>query len=98
MGRKTISEMVSFTDEGPSFLERMNEDQYKRQETKWINAMKKDAKDAGKRFRDPRQPRKKNDQNEPPEPGKCNPKVVTHESWKTREKQRYDGVWGPLGW
>ena len=36
--------------------------------------------------------------NAPEAPKPSEPKVVTHQSYKIREKTRYDDQWGPLGW
>merc|ERR1712070_1220726 len=91
---------VAFHNAGPSFLDRMNEDQYKRRETKMVNGMKREHSQSkaalrGRKFKDPRDMRNNNNQ---VDQNKVNPTVVTHEHWKTKEKGRYDDVWGPLGW
>merc|ERR1712166_295243 len=100
MGKTPTSNMadVTFHDSAPSFLDRMNGDNNKRLEGKYVNEMKKQHEASGSRrkFRAPRDQNKKPlDQNEQ---AKLEPKVVTHQHWKIKEKTRYDGQWGPLGW
>merc|ERR1712070_808520 len=85
---------VAFHNAGPSFLDRMNEDQYKRRETKLVNEMKREHSQTkaalrGRKFKDPRDMRNNNnqvDQNKVGSVGGCqvigvvqvNPTVVTH--------------------
>merc|ERR1711988_1102017 len=86
----------------PTFLERMQNDQFKRQETGFINELKKEAKDAGKKFKDPRGKNfGKKVVEEPPNGtglGVAPPKTVTHGRNKYREKNKHLDQWGPLGW
>lgn len=101
--------MVGFEDAAPSFMDRMYQDNEKRQQDKMINDYKKQCEEAGTKktrkgeikprmpFRDPRnQGQKKKAEND--NNGLPNPTVVSHQSWKSKEKRRGDGQWGPLGW
>ena len=106
--------MVGFQDAAPSFMDRMYQDNEKRQQDKMINEHKKQCEEAGTKktrkgeikprmpFRDPRnQGRRGSTASNPAENdnnGLPNPTVMSHQSWKCKEKQRGDGQWGPLGW
>jgi len=99
--------MVGFEDAAPSFMDRMYQDNEKRQQDKMINDYKKQCEDAGTKktrkgeikprmaFKDPRNQKKEENINNN---GLPNPTVVSHQSWKSKEKQRGEGQWGPLGW
>ena len=109
--------MVAFEDAAPSFMDRMYQDNEKRQQDKMINDHKKMCEEAGTKktrkgeikprmpFRDPRQGvrgvagrNKIKGDAETDNNGLPNPTVVSHQSWKSKEKRRGDGQWGPLGW
>merc|ERR1711934_414940 len=85
------------------FLERMQHDQYKRHEKNYINGLKKEAKDArghisyeGSKFKTERG--KKAAPQAPPTQKVAEPKMVSHDRNKYREKNKYLDQWGPLGW
>ena len=87
------------------FLLRVQNDAVKRANDAYVNQLKKEAVDNGKKFKDPRgkdyetNNKRGTDKLVAPIVPKSNgPKLIVHNKNKIREKNKHLDQWGPLGW
>merc|ERR1711871_701010 len=108
MGRHQQTMGIFEYNEEPSFLDRMHNDQMKRNETSQLNELKREAKNVparearriNKMVQDYEKTKPKRGVTPKPDLDKkpSAPKQVSHDRNKIREKDKYLDQWGPLGW